>query len=119
MTKSPKHQFVFAKDFDWLVTPAIINEQYHIFTDKKQQPICYVSWANISPNIKNRFLTGKIRLSPFEWDSGDTTWIIDIVSPFEPAANYVKKLKEEKFEDKKLSMIGKSKDGKRFLEKTI
>jgi len=61
----------------WL-EQAIDHQQIQIFFDCTSNPIGYITWANLAPDVEGRLLSdSQFFLDPAEWDEGEKTWIID------------------------------------------
>lgn len=62
--------------------PAIKTRQF-ILVSENDQPIFFMSWANLSDEAEARYLdTHQLLMKPEDWDSGERMWIIDWVAPF-------------------------------------
>jgi cytolysin-activating lysine-acyltransferase len=78
----------------WLV-PAINHKQIMCFFDGYNNPIGYVTWANLTPESERRFLNEpNFLLHESEWDEGAATWIIDCCFPFGGATYAFDELKK-------------------------
>lgn len=109
-TKAPTHKYLFAHDFEWLVVPAIATKQFSLFRNKQGEPIAFVSWAKVNEDVENRLQSGIMRLSPADWNCGEKTYIIDIISPFTPTTNILKQLAKGQFKDKEVSILRPNQD---------
>lgn len=77
----------------WIV-PAIEHQQILFFFDDFDNPLGYVTWANIAPSVEQRLLNDpRFLLHESEWDEGNRTWILDCCFPFGGAAYAVHALK--------------------------
>lgn len=66
----------------WLM-PAIQHKQIMLFFDAFDNPIGYVTWANLAADAEDRLLNDpNFLLHECEWDEGNRTWIIDCCFPF-------------------------------------
>lgn len=66
----------------WLM-PAIQHKQIMLFFDSFDNPIGYVTWANLAADVEARLLKDPhFILHESEWDEGGKTWIIDCCFPF-------------------------------------
>ncbi len=93
---SPFHKYVFVSDFEWLVLPPLVQQQYKLYM-KNEAPIAYASWAFVSEEVEKRLLAGQTKLSPQDWKSGDRLWLIDLISPFGGTKDIVKDIRENVF----------------------
>ncbi len=85
LTQSPLHGALTIKDLEWLVMPALIQQQFYIFRDD-EQPVGLALWANCAPDAVAKLDRGMIepenRLSLEEWNGGDQVWLVDLIAPF-------------------------------------
>ncbi|MDQ8757649.1 toxin-activating lysine-acyltransferase [Sphingosinicella sp. LHD-64] len=90
LTQSPLHKALQIGDLEWLVMPALIHRQFYIFRDG-DRPIGLALWARCNREAEAKLDRGMIepenRLTPEEWVSGETVWLVDLVAPFADAAN--------------------------------
>jgi len=78
----------------WLV-PAINHKQVMCFFDDFDNPVGYITWANLAPDSEQRLLNDpNFLLHESEWDEGAATWIIDCCFPFGGAAYALDELKK-------------------------
>ncbi len=80
MMGSGWHRGHSVKDFVRLVMPPIGHRQFRLFYEG-EQPIAYVSWASLSPEIEKRFIADPSSLDTADWASGEATYLVDIVAP--------------------------------------
>ena len=70
--------------------PAIKTRQF-IIASENDQPVFFMSWANLSEEAEARYLnTHQLLMKPEDWHSGSRIWIIDWVAPF----GHTKKMKQ-------------------------
>lgn len=90
LTQSPLHKALQIGDLEWLVMPALIHRQFYIFRDG-DRPVGLALWARCGPEAEAKLDRGMIepenRLTPDEWVSGETIWLVDLVAPFADGAN--------------------------------
>lgn len=109
LTQSPLHRELRLKDLEWSFMPAILKEQFRIFRfgplptpegmdpaalappglDKaaiEQLPLGVAIWGNLSPQAEAKLERGE-HLDGAEWNSGDRTWLVELISPFANADN--------------------------------
>ena len=90
LTQSPLHRELSIADLEWLVMPALLNEQFYVFRDGKR-PVGLAMWAKCGPEAVRKLEGGMIepqnRLTLEEWTNGDQIWLIDLVAPFATAEN--------------------------------
>ena len=73
--------FLFIRDLDWYLLPALFKNQYRIYKSKNR-PVGLVLWAYVNDEVDSRLASGISKLQPRDWSSGDTLWIYDVVAPF-------------------------------------
>ncbi len=118
-TRSPSHKHLFLNDLEWLVIPAVANKQFKIFRNQKNEPVAFISWANINTDVEKRILQGGAKLSPNEWNSGKNVWIIDIIAPFGAPINALEELLNTDLKEKNAKILNPSEDGKSFIGKSF
>lgn len=108
---SPVHKHLFVTDFEWLVVPPVLQRQFRIFK-RENVPVAYVSWALVNEEVEQRLVSGVRKLAPGDWKSGDRPWLIDLVTPFGGAENFLADLKAKVFPDRPLKTLRPADDGK-------
>jgi cytolysin-activating lysine-acyltransferase len=90
LTQSRLHRALQIGDLEWLVMPALLYRQFYIFRDG-DQPVGLALWARCNEAAQAKLDRGMIepenRLTPEEWQSGDTIWLVDLIAPFASEAN--------------------------------
>lgn len=97
--QSSHRKFHFISDIEWLLLPALINDQCKLYM-KKEYPISFVSWAYLDEAAEKRMLQNGGKLRPEDWKSGDRVWLIDIVAPFGGIKNILQDIQKNEFPDK-------------------
>lgn len=110
--KSQSHKYLFTSDLEWLVIPAVAQRQFMLFRNSKNEPISFVSWANISDETEKRLLSGSLKLQPKDWNSGNKKYVIDVISPFVSTKEVLKELKEKYFKEEEIKIMQPKKGGK-------
>lgn len=111
--RSDYHKHIFITDYEWLIIPPVTLKQFFLFRDKNNQPIAFVSWAKIDQETEDKLSKGITKLAPKDWNSGDKTYIIDIISPFMKQKDILLQLKNKQFKNKEIYFLQKSPDGKK------
>lgn len=67
----------------FLYDPAIRHHRIRVFYNSLSDPIGYVVWAHLAPDVEARWMRdGAVRLHLSEWTEGDRLWIVDgMVAP--------------------------------------
>lgn len=90
LTQSPLHRVLKLSDLEWLVMPALLYRQFYIFRDG-DKTIGVALWAKLSAEAEKKLdhplSDSKNQLSPQDWTSGDSIWLIDLVAPFATTEN--------------------------------
>ena len=107
-SQSPLHKNLKIADLEWSVMPAILHEQFRIFSfgplpgledisssdfpagfsreGLEQMPLGVALWGNLSATAEQKVETGK-RLDHADWNSGDRLWLLELIAPFATAEN--------------------------------
>jgi len=90
LTQSPLHRALTIQDLEWLVMPALLNEQFYLFRDG-DRPVGLALWAETNAEGEAKLGRGMIepenRLTLEEWSGGDRIWLVDLIAPFADAEN--------------------------------
>lgn len=106
-SQSPTHGQLRIADLQWSVMPAIVHEQFRVFSFGKlpgaddgrdalpagisregleQMPLGVALWALLSADAEAKLERGE-RLSESEWKSGDRLWLVELITPFATPEN--------------------------------
>ena len=108
LSRSPVYRHMSLTDLEWLVIPALLNNQFSTVHGKlKEQqglsiPLGLALWAQVSETVDKKLEAQKkekipFRLAPHDWKSGHIPWLLALAAPKEVAQVLVKKLKETVF----------------------
>jgi len=90
LTQSPLHRALAIGDLEWLVMPALLNEQFYIFREG-DRPVGLALWARTTAEGEAKLQRGMIepgnQLTLEEWSAGDRLWLVDLIAPFADATN--------------------------------
>lgn len=90
LSQSPLHRALAIGDLEWLVMPALLNQQFYLFRDG-DRPVGLALWAETTAEGEAKLGRGMIepenRLTLEEWSGGDRLWLVDLIAPFADAAN--------------------------------
>lgn len=107
-SQSPLHRQLPIGTLEWAVMPAILHEQFRVFTfgplpgleavspadflpgfDKdglEKMPLGVALWGNLSPAAEAKVERGE-RLDAADWKSGDRLWLLELITPFATPEN--------------------------------
>ena len=108
---SPAHKYAFITDLEWMVMPPLVLNQYKLYM-KDDAPLAFASWASVDEEVEKRLLSGRIRLAPKDWKSGDRLWLIDLIAPFGGGKDVIKDLRENVFPSRTIKQLMPDADGK-------
>ena len=111
MMQSPAHKHLFLTDLEWLVIPAMLHRQFRIYR-KKGVPIAYASWASLTEEAEQRFLSGARKLAPGDWAAGNRLWLIDMADPFGNIDAVIKDLDQNVLKGRSVKTLIPDADGK-------
>jgi hemolysin-activating ACP:hemolysin acyltransferase len=99
LTASPYHaRFGLSEHLAQVVAPALQHRQCRIFFNQRGDPVAYVIWATLAPEVEAEFLrTGAWRLHISEWNEDGMPWVIDLCAPFGHFGFVVRALLETTF----------------------
>ncbi|XKM14503.1 toxin-activating lysine-acyltransferase [Orbaceae bacterium ac157xtp] len=95
---SKYHRGVPLYTLSTLLLPAIKRQQF-VLGFKDGNPVSYISWAQMSPEVEAKYLQNgqSLCLNDDDWQSGDQLWFIDIISPFGLNNSMANSFKKELF----------------------
>jgi len=91
-------------ELDWRVMPPLLLDQAKLYL-KDSTPIAYVSWANLSDAVAERYCVSPHHLTAADWNSGDQIWLVDFVVPFGGAAEIMNELRSSRFAGKPIHQL--------------
>ena len=108
---APSHKHLFVADIEWMIVPPMTLNQYKLYM-KEEAPLAYASWAFVDEETEKRLLSGRVRLAPKEWRSGDRLWLIDLVAPFGGGKDVLKDIRDNIFPNRPIKQLVPDADGK-------
>ena len=108
---APSHKHLFVADIEWMLVPPMTLNQYKLYM-KEEAPLAYASWAFVDEETEKRLLSGRVRLAPKEWRSGDRLWLIDLVAPFGGGKDVLKDIRDNIFPNRPIKQLLPDADGK-------
>ena len=80
-------------ELEWRVIPALMLDQAKLYM-RDESPLAFVSWARLSPEAAQRYRTPPHQLSFNDWNSGDETWLVDVITPFGGLSKVMEELRK-------------------------
>ena len=118
MMKSPAYHHHSLVDLEWLLVPAILNNQFMLNMTRTESgasiPGAFTIWAQVSEDVDRRLSANPaipLRLSQEEWKSGDIVWLIEAIGPEESVTPMVQRLHAALAENQPMKMRVFDKDG--------
>lgn len=108
---APSHKHLFLTDVEWMIIPPMTLNQYKLYM-KEEAPLAYASWALVDEETEKRLLSGRIRLAPKDWKSGDRLWLIDLVAPFGGGKDVLKDIRDNVFPSRPIKQLVPDANGK-------
>jgi len=108
---APSHKHLFLTDVEWMIIPPMALNQYKLYM-KEEAPLAYASWAFVDEETEKRLLSGRIRLAPKDWKSGDRLWLIDLVAPFGGGKDVLKDIRDNVFPTQPIKQLVPDANGK-------
>lgn len=105
------HKHLFLTDVEWMIIPPMALNQYKLYM-KEEAPLAYASWAFVDEETEKRLLSGRVRLAPKDWKSGERLWLIDLVAPFGGGKDVLKDIRDNVFPSRPIKQLVPDADGK-------
>jgi cytolysin-activating lysine-acyltransferase len=120
LMRSPHYREYKIGDLEWLLLPAITNQQFRIGEVKLNEaqggatlPASLVLWALVSPEVDKRLMEtteADLKLAPAEWTSGDIPWLVYAAGETRFVRPVVNQLMATTFKNRMLKVLGRDKD---------
>lgn len=113
LSQSPTHKHLKLADLEWSIMPAIVHEQFRLFSfgplpglsdvdesslmpgvsreGLENMPLGVALWGLLSEAAEEKVERGE-RLTPEEWKSGDRLWLLELIVPFATPENKLAEL---------------------------
>lgn len=111
---SARHRDMPLSQLEGLLVPALRNNHLRLFL-YGVRPYGLVIWAYPPESAKEKLLTGA-RLSPEEWNAGETPWLIDVIAPFGGGNEMVHKVQRSVLSGKPLTVVKRGPDGAAMID---
>jgi hemolysin-activating ACP:hemolysin acyltransferase len=83
-----------------ILLPAMLTHQICFLFDEDGNPVAYLIWAFLSPDVERRVLTSfRFELHESEWNEGSSLWIVDLVAPHGHLKNVLRFARDKLFHD--------------------
>lgn len=115
-TQSPQHQSFQLADLEWLIMTPVLLRQFKVFYTP-ERPVGVALWAFVGPEVEQCLLSGRARLAPADWKSGEKPWLVEVVAPFGQPDAMIMSLKRSVFSNRRLAYLGL--EGERLAIKTL
>lgn len=80
MTASPIHRDWTVADIERLIVPPLMLGQYVAIAEKDQM-LAFATYAFLSQEAMDGFVSGQRKLRASDWRSGPHKWLIDAIAP--------------------------------------
>lgn len=104
MMNNPTTRHSFLADLEWRVMPPLILEQAKLYM-RGDMPTAFATWAYLSDAVIERFASPPYQLSPGDWKSGDTAFLIDVFAPYGGVKDVLADLRATVFKGKVLHQL--------------
>lgn len=82
MMLSKVHRKMQVRDIADIILPPINLSQFRIYHNSKQEPVGFVAWGNFDSATLQKYLSGSVVLTKKEWNSGNSLFFTDFISPY-------------------------------------
>jgi hemolysin-activating ACP:hemolysin acyltransferase len=79
---SPFHRSLPIEYLNQVVKPALTHKQIKFYFNARGEPVGYVVWAFVAPDVEERFAQGHKSMHISEWNEGSALWIVDLLAPY-------------------------------------
>lgn len=97
MMLSPIHRKFQLRDIADIILPYINLNQFRIYHNQDKEPIAFVTWAFLSEQIEEEYLSGKAVLSEQELKSGEILYFMEFIAPLGHAKQVIHDLRTNLF----------------------
>jgi len=102
-----------------LLLPAIKNRQF-IIASQQGQPVFYLSWANLSTEAEERYISKHPLLMPeADWNSGERMWLLDFIAPFGHSLAMYRLLRRQLFANRRMRFLDHRGDERGLIIRTF
>jgi cytolysin-activating lysine-acyltransferase len=81
MAASDRHEVWIVRDVARLMMTPLHLEQYVAIWDEGRM-VALATWARLTDQAAQGYVTGQRRLQPEDWTAGDQIWLIDAIAPW-------------------------------------
>ena len=104
MMQQASTRHTLLSELEWRIMPPLILDQTKIYM-REDNPVAYVSWAMLSPEVSSRYCVAPHQLTAADWKSGNDIWIIDLFAPFGGGKEVIAELRNEMFRGKPIHQL--------------
>ena len=116
MLRSPIHKNMSLTSFDRVVMPSLYLGQYALWHTPQGIPTGYASWAYLTDEAAQGYVSQTRKLQPDDWAVGDQLWFINLIAPFGGVPQLVREL-QGMFIDGTVAFSLRNKNGKRRISR--
>jgi cytolysin-activating lysine-acyltransferase len=91
------HRKYLIHDIGSVFFPPVHLNQFRIYKNKLKDPIALITWAFLSKEVEEKYLSQEYILKPQDWKSGNRIWFIDFLAPFGHMRQVSKDIKDNIF----------------------
>ena len=110
MTRSMNHRYFFISDLEWMILQPVSLGQFRMFQGEKF-PVGAAFWAFVNEEIEERLRKGITKMTPADWKSGESLWLIDLIAPFGNVEKMLADLTENVFPDRPFKYLQRNEEG--------
>jgi hemolysin-activating ACP:hemolysin acyltransferase len=103
-----------------ILTPAIMTRQICFLFNEAGDPVAYLIWAYLAPDVERRVLTSfRFDLHVSEWNEGTSLWVVDLVAPQGHLKHVLRFARDKLFQDEsKVRYLRENQRFRRAIEHT-
>lgn len=105
LSQAPVQAHLFLPNDDWLVMPAILLGQFHVFYGEDHKPLGAAFWARVSDSVSVRLQADDYLIDAVDWNSGHRLWLMALVAPFGGRDSMLDELRDRVIKDEPFEMV--------------
>lgn len=103
--------FNLSRYMDVEICPANWLGQLRIYTNVEQQPVGFVTWARVSPEVKEELIVSSRALMFDEWNKGSELFFNDFVAPWGGVRNMLNDMTKNVFPKEEAFSVSRDSNG--------